>query len=82
MVMDTIQVRLSHGLVQNVDGLVKTGLYSSRSDVLRDAVRKLLLESVIGIIPDTGDSVKEIRKIRKKLSKAKFDLNEINKMAD
>ncbi|MFC1690988.1 hypothetical protein ACFL0W_02295 [Nanoarchaeota archaeon] len=41
---------------------------------------KLALEKQIGSIPNTGDSVKEIRKIRKILSKEKFDLTEINKL--
>lgn len=82
MVMDTLQVRLSHGLVERVDSLVDTGIYANRSDVIRDAVRKLVLEKVIGIIPDTGDTVKEIRELRRKLSKEKFDLSEINKLAD
>ena len=82
MVMDTIQVRLSHGLVKKIDNLVQTGVYSSRSDVLRDAVRRLVLDKLIGILPGIGDSVKEIRKIRTKLSKEKFDLDEINKLAE
>ncbi len=82
MVMDTIQVRLSHGLVEKVDDLVQTGVYSSRSDVLRDAVRRLVLDKLVGIISNTRHSVKEIRKIRTKLSREKFDLDEINKLAE
>ncbi|HJO15024.1 MAG TPA: ribbon-helix-helix domain-containing protein [Candidatus Pacearchaeota archaeon] len=82
MVMDTIQVRLSHGVVERIDDLVETGVYSSRSDVLRDAVRRLVLDKLVGIIPNKGDSVKELKEARKKLSKEKFDLDEINKLAD
>jgi len=80
--MDTIQIRLSHGLVERVDTLVNTGLYSSRSDAIRDAVRKLILNQQVGSIPNTGDSVQEIREIRKKLSKnfSLKDLDEINKL--
>jgi hypothetical protein len=37
---------------------------------------------MIGILLDTGDSVSEIREIRKKLSKEKFNMNEINNLAD
>jgi len=80
MVMDTIQVRLGPGLVK-IDSLVDTGVYSSRSDVLRDAVRRLVIDKLIGIIPNEGDSVAEVRDLRKKLSKEKFDLGEINKLA-
>ena len=50
MVMDTIQVRLSHGIVKRIDDLVETGVYSSRSDVLRDAVRRLVLSNLVGIL--------------------------------
>lgn len=80
MSMAVTQVRLPRGLIKEVDKLVDKGLYASKSDVIRDAIRKLVLEKQVGSIPDTGDSVKEVRKIRKKLSKKKFDLDEINKL--
>lgn len=79
---DIIQVRLASGLIKNMDALVKTGIYSSRSEVLRDAVRRLVLDKLIGIIDNKEDSIKQIRKARKKLSKENFDLDEINKLAD
>ena len=79
MVMDTIQVRLGHGLVRKIDELFDTGVYSSRSDVLRDAVRRLVLDKLVGIISDEEDSAQQIKKLRKKLSKEKFDLEEIKR---
>ena len=82
MVMDTLQVRLSHGIVERVDDLIETGMYARRSDVIRDAVRRLILDKQVGIIPNTGDSVKEVKEIRRKLSKERFSLEEINKLAD
>lgn len=82
MVMETLQVRLSPGLIEKIDRLVKTQMYSSRSDVMRDAVRRLVIDNLVGILPDTGDSVKEVRKIRKRLSKEKVNLKKINKLAD
>ena len=82
MVMDTIQIRLSHGLVERIDDLVGTGIYANRSDAVRDAVRRLVLDKLVGIIPNTGDSVKEVRELRKKLSAEKFNLDEINKLAE
>ena len=82
MVMDTIQVRLSHGIVKRIDELVETGVYSSRSDVLRDAVRRLVLDKLVGILQNEGNSVKQIKELRKKLSKEKVDLDEINRLAD
>lgn len=82
MVMDTVQVRLSHGLVDRIDAFVETGIYANRSDAIRDAVRRLVLDKRIGIIPNTGDSITEIKKIRATLSKEKFDLEAINKLAE
>ena len=79
-VMDTLQIRLAPEIVKRIDNLVDIGIYSNRSDVIRDAVRKLVLDKMIGILPNTGDSVNEIREIRRKLSKEKFDLNELNKL--
>ena len=81
MVMDTLQIRLSPGLLERIDRLINIGIYANRSDVIRDAVRRLVLDKLVGIIPDTGDSVKEIRKLRTQLSKEKIDLDEINKLA-
>lgn len=80
--MEVAQVRLPKKLIEQVDSLVEAGLYANRSDALRDAVRRLAIKSVIGSIPNTGDSVKEVREIRKKLSKEKFDLEEINKLGE
>ena len=82
MTMSVTQVRLPEGLEKELNVLVKRGLYSNKSDAVRDAVRRLILDKQIGSIPNTGDSVKEIREIRKKLSKEKFDLDEINKLAE
>lgn len=81
MAMTITPVRLPNGILEKVDDLVSQGLYSSKSDVIRDAIRRLVLSKQIGSIKNTGDSVKEIKKIRKQLSKKakeKFDLHEIN----
>lgn len=78
MTMSVAQVRLPDGLLEQIDSLVEKKLYANKSDVIRDAVRKLLLEKQVGSIPDSGDSVKEVRKIRKKLSRQKANLKEIN----
>ena len=80
-----VQARLPKGLVKEMDAKVKKGDYSSRSDVIKTAVRKLSWSDLIGIIPNTGDSVKEVREIRKKLSKeikTKEDFLKLNKLLD
>lgn len=77
MVMETLQIRLSKGIVNRIDTLIDNGLYASRSDVIRDAVRRLVLENLVGIIPNKKDSVNEVHELRKQLSK-NVDLDEIN----
>ena len=86
MVMDTIQIRLNPFWLKRIDQLVKEGIYSSRSEAVRDAVRRVIIPSIdwakeVGTIKwDGKDSVKEIRKIRRKLSKQPIDLDEINSL--
>ena len=80
MVMDTLQIRINPKLVRLVDGLVKTGIYANRSDVIRDAVRRFVWEKEVDSIPNKGNSVKQVRETRTKLSKEKINLNEINKL--
>ncbi len=78
--MAVTQVRLPQGIIEEVDRLVEKGFYTNKSDVVRDALRRLILEKQVGSISNTGDSVKEIRAIRKKLSKEAFNLGAINKL--
>ncbi len=83
MVMQTIQIRLPKGIITEIDKKVKTGFYANRSDFIRDHLRrKIEIKDLIGIIPNTGDSVEEVRELRRKLSKEKFDLKKINKLAN
>jgi len=78
--MSVIQARLPQGLVNEIDKLVSKGIYSNRSDVVRDAVRRLTLNNLIGILPNKGNSVKEIRELRKKLSKEIKNFSDIKKI--
>ncbi|MEK6855837.1 MAG: ribbon-helix-helix domain-containing protein [Nanoarchaeota archaeon] len=80
MVMDTLQIRMNPELLKRIDSMVKSGIYNNRSDVIRDAVRRFVWEKQIGSIPNKGDSVKQVREAREKLSKEKFDLSEINNL--
>jgi len=80
MVMDTLQIRMNQALLKRVDTLVKSGIYANRSDVIRDAVRRFVWEKEVGSINHKGNSVEEVKKIRKKLSEEKLDLDEINNL--
>ncbi|MFH0840394.1 MAG: ribbon-helix-helix domain-containing protein, partial [bacterium] len=48
MVMETLQIRLTKKLVEKLDDLVKEGLYPNKSEAVRDAVRRLILEQELG----------------------------------
>lgn len=80
MVMDTLQIRMNPELLKRIDLMVKTGIYSNRADVIRDAVRRFVWEKEVGSIMTKGNSVEIVRKARAKLSKEKFDLDEINNL--
>ena len=80
MSMLVTQVRLPIKLSKEIDSLVRTGLYETRSDVVRDAVRRLIFEKQMHSLDIKGDSVKEIRKIRNVLSKETVDLDKINSL--
>ena len=81
--MDTLQIRMNSALIKRIDLLVKSGIYANRADVIRDAVRRFVWEKEVGTINWNGeDSVEQIRKVRKKLSKEKFNLNELNNFGD
>ena len=69
MVMETMQIRMNEQLVKELDRVVKSGFYANRADAIRDAVRRFVWDREVGSIKNTGNSVKEIRKIRDKLSK-------------
>jgi len=77
MVMDTLQIRMNKGLLKMVDSLVKQGVYTNRADVIRDAVRRFVWEKEVGTIPNKGNSVKQIRKVRKQLSKEYNNFEEL-----
>jgi len=80
MVMDTLQIRMNKELLKRIDSLVKTGIYSNRSDVIRDSVRRFVWEKEVGSISKKGNSVEEVRNIRNKLSNEKINLDEINNL--
>ncbi len=80
MVMDTLQIRMNKKLVKLIDSLVKSGIYSNRADVIRDAVRRFVWEKEAGTITSKGNSVEQVRKAREKLSKEKINLDEINNL--
>ena len=78
MVMDTLQIRMNKELIKRVDTFVKLGVYSNRSDVIRDAVRRFVWEKEVGSVVNKGNAVEQVRAVRKQLSKEKIDLNKIN----
>jgi Arc/MetJ-type ribon-helix-helix transcriptional regulator len=80
MVMETLQIRLPKNMLKGIDETVKKGLYTSRSDFIRDLIRRHYLSQLVGILPDDKNSVKEIRNMRKKLSKEIKSFADIEKI--
>ena len=80
MVMETLQIRLGKLLVDRVDHLVQEGVYSSRSDAIREAVRHFFWHGEVGSINSKGEAVSLVRNARDKLSSEKLVLDEINKL--
>lgn len=80
--MEVAQFRIPKGLLNEVDKLVEKGFYSNKSDVIRDALRRLILENQVGSIQNKENSVKEVRQAREELSKkfSKNDLKKINEL--
>jgi len=72
------QIRFPKKQLYKIDEIVKKGMYANKSDFVRDAVRRLIWNLEVGTIKNTGDSVKEVRKIRQILSKKGITLREIN----
>jgi len=69
-----LSFRLSKKGLEEIDSLVKAGLYKSRSEVVRDAVRRLieskrfLLEPSLKVEPlKPSEVMKELRNIRGEL---------------
>ncbi len=77
--MEVAQFRIPKGLLNEVDKLVEKGFYSNKSDVIRDALRRLILENQVGSIQNKENSVKEVRQAREELSK-KFSENDLKKI--
>ena len=42
-----VNVRLEEGLVKELDELVVKGLYTTRTEVVRDAIKRLLRERIV-----------------------------------
>jgi len=71
--METVQVRLTKSQVKGLDRLVKKGVYSSRGEAVRDAVRRL---EVMASLLDMQKIAKEKGITKKEL------LEELTKVGD
>ncbi len=45
-------------------------------------MRRLVLDKLVGVLQNESNNVKEVKALRKKLSKEKIDLDEINALTD
>lgn len=74
--METIQIRLTKNQVDELDRLVEYGLYSSRGEAVRDAVRRLELLVTLTELQKKAEK-KGIKKeeLLRELKVVKNDLN-------
>lgn len=79
MVMSTLQIRINDGLLKKIDEQIKNGIYSNRSEAIRDAVRTRFWINEAGTVPNRGKATDQVRKARKALSKEKLDIDKINR---
>ena len=64
MVMQTLQIRLTQGLIDEISKLVDRGIYPSNSECVRDAVRRLITGSGKIEVPE-----KEVKEVQEKVAK-------------
>lgn len=66
--METVQIRLTKNMLNKIDDLIKLGEYPSRSEAIRDGVRRLLEH--MGPSNDVLNvSVKDLRRFIKESGK-------------
>ena len=80
MVMDTLQIRINKELLRRIDSLVKSGIYSNRADVIRDAIRRFVWEKEVGSINNKENSIEQIRKFRSNSLNEEVNLDKINNL--
>ena len=74
------QVRIPKGLVKEMDQLISNGYYSSKSDLIRDAIRKIVFFEQISSISDNSNSVEQVRAARNNLSRKNTSIEELNSL--
>jgi Arc/MetJ-type ribon-helix-helix transcriptional regulator len=63
--MIPVQIRINRKMIEKIDQLVEAGVYSNRSEVIRDATRRLVIEfsGKNGMRYDAGqDLIQEAKK--------------------
>ncbi len=70
MVMETLQIRLTKGLIGEIQKLVDKGIYGSISEAVRDAVRRLVLGKEEKIMVPEQEEAKQVKeKLDKEIKK-------------
>jgi Arc/MetJ-type ribon-helix-helix transcriptional regulator len=68
--MQRLDITFPNELIEQIDVLVEQGGYASRSEVLRNAFRKLYLDYLRGeaarTLPKNYDSVRAVRQLKKR----------------
>lgn len=64
MTMKLIQVRLPEAVIKDINKIVKTGYYSTKSELIRDSIRRLLQRrpKLIDNTPTQSGKIPQIKK--------------------
>ncbi len=80
MGMVLFQVRLPEKIVSSIEEAVEQGFYESKSDLVRDAIRRFVFEEQLASVSLKKNYSKEIKSFRKKQILKKSDLDKINSL--
>lgn len=80
MGMVLFQVRLPEKVVSSIEDAVKKGFYESKSDLVRDAIRRFVFEEQIASVSLRKNYSSDIKNFRKKQVVRRKDLDKINSL--
>jgi antitoxin ParD1/3/4 len=63
-----ISIEVTPGLMDYLDSKVRKGLYKSRSEVIREAIREMLRQDILRDMAEKGVSPEDLMRLRKEVS--------------
>ena len=67
--MMNISIEVTEGLIEYLDEKVKKGLYKSRSEVVRSAIRMMMKEDIARELREVGLTPEEFRRLKREVGR-------------